>query len=111
MIDERPANVERKSGKLIATKLPNKCSQSVLEGTGMTVYFARAYAFWQKGTNESTNGLLRQFIPKGTDFDTVSDEDLQRYVNLINNRPRKRHQWLTPNQVFEQGLNMCRASV
>ncbi len=136
-------NVERKSGKLIATKLPNRCAESVLKATiddfkdlpprlcismtydngkefslhqdieketGMTVYFARAYAPWQRGSNESTNGLLRQFIPKGTDFDTVSDEDLERYVNLLNNRPRKRHGWLTPNQVFNQELNTCRTS-
>ena len=45
---------------------------------------ARAYASWQRGTNENTNGLLRQFIPKGTDFDTVSDDDLAKYVDLIN---------------------------
>lgn len=137
-------NVERKSGKLIATKLPNKCAQSVLdatlnefkslpaqlcisitydngkefaahqnieEATGMTVYFARAYASWQRGSSESINGLLRQFIPKGTDFDTVTDEDLQKYVNLLNNRPRKRHGWLTPNQVFNNELNNCRSSI
>ncbi len=131
-------NVERKSGKLIASKLPNKCAQSVLKatledfqdlpprlcismtydsgkefashqdiekGTGMTVYFARAYAPWQKGSNESANGLLRQFIPNGTDFDTVSEEDLQKYVNLLNNRLRKRHRYLTPNEVFNKELN------
>ncbi|MFT4694526.1 MAG: IS30 family transposase, partial [Francisella sp.] len=73
--------------------------------TGMTVYFARAYASWQRGTNENTNGLLRQFIPKGTDFDTVSDDDLAKYVDLINNRPRKRLNWLSPNQVFDKELN------
>ena len=131
-------NVERKSGKLIASKLPNKTAQAVLDATkddfadlparlcismtydngkefskhedieketGMTVYFARAYASWQRGTNENTNGLLRQFIPKGTDFDTVSDDDLAKYVDLINNRPRKRLNWLSPNQVFDRELN------
>ena len=130
-------NVERKSGKLIASKLPNKTAQAVLDATkddfadlptrlcismtydngkefsrhedieketGMTVYFARAYASWQRGTNENTNGLLRQFIPKGTDFDTVSDDDLAKYVDLINNRPRKRLNWLSPNQVFDKEL-------
>ena len=71
----------------------------------MTVYFARAYASWQRGTNENTNGLLRQFIPKGTDFNTVSEEDLERYVNLINNTPRKRLNWKSPNQVFEAEMN------
>ena len=72
---------------------------------GMTVYFARAYASWQRGINENTNGLLRQFIPKGTDFDTVSDDDHAKYVDLINNRPRKRLNWLSPNQVFDRELN------
>ena len=47
----------------------------------------------------------RQFIPKGTDFDTVSDDDLAKYVDLINNRPRKRLNWLSPNQVFDMELN------
>ncbi len=74
--------------------------QDIEKGTGMTVYFARAYASWQKGSNESANGLLRQFIPKGTDFDTVSEEDLQKYVNLLNNKPRKRHGYLTPHEVL-----------
>ncbi|MFT4694753.1 MAG: IS30 family transposase, partial [Francisella sp.] len=61
----------------------------------------RAYASWQRGTNENTNGLLRQLIPKGTDF----DDDLAKYVDLINNRPRKRLNWLSPNQVFDRELN------
>ena len=131
-------NVERKSGKLIASKLPNKTAQAVLDATkddfadlpsrlcvsmtydngkefskhesieketGMIVYFARAYASWQRGTNENTNGLLRQFIPKGADFDTVSDDDLAKYVDLINNRPRKRLNWMSPNQVFDMELH------
>ncbi len=68
--------------------------------TKMTVYFAHTYSPWERGTNENTNGLLRQFIPKGTDFDTVSEKDLQKYVDLINNRPRKRHHWKTPLEVF-----------
>lgn len=68
--------------------------------TKMTVYFAHTYSPWERGTNENTNGLLRQFIPKGTDFDAVSEKDLQKYVDLINNRPRKRHHWKTPLEVF-----------
>ncbi len=79
--------------------------QDIEKGTGMTVYFAKAYAPWQRGSNESANGLLRQFISEGTDFDTVSEEGLQKYVNLLNNRPRKRHGYLTPNEVFNKELN------
>lgn len=60
----------------------------------MTIYFAHTYSPWERGSNENTNGLLRQFIPKGTDFDTVSDEDLLHYVDLINNR-REKTSWLS----------------
>ena len=52
--------------------------------TGMPVYFCDPYSPWQRGTNENTNGLLRQFFPKGTSFADVSDEDLAFVVNLIN---------------------------
>ncbi|MEI8097128.1 MAG: IS30 family transposase [Candidatus Moraniibacteriota bacterium] len=68
--------------------------------TKMTIYFAHAYSPWERGTNENTNGLLREFIPKGTDFTTVSEEDLQRYVTLINDRPRKRLGYKSPAEVF-----------
>ena len=57
---------------------------------------------WQRGTNENTNGLLRQFFPKGTSFANVSDDALQRVVNLINNRPRKRLNFLTPFEVLQK---------
>ena len=64
------------------------------------VYFAKPHAPWQRGTNENTNGLLRFFYPKGFDFRTLSDEDLQRTVDLLNNRPRKCLGWKTPAEVF-----------
>ena len=60
------------------------------------------YSPWQRGTNENTNGLLRQFFPKGTSFANVSDDDLQRVVDLINNRPRKRLNFLTPFEVLQK---------
>jgi IS30 family transposase len=67
---------------------------------GMSVYFARPYAAWQRGTNENTNGLLRQFCPKGTDFRPLTDYELHRIVQLLNDRPRKRLRYRTPNEVF-----------
>jgi IS30 family transposase len=67
----------------------------------LDVYFAQPYCSWQRGTNEHTNGLLRQFIPKGTDFRSLSWQDLQHYTNLINDRPRKRLDYRTPAEVFE----------
>lgn len=67
----------------------------------LAVYFAKPYCSWQRGTNEHTNGLLRQFLPKGTDLQSVSWQELQQYTNLINDRPRKRLDYRTPAEVFE----------
>lgn len=64
------------------------------------IYFAFPYHSWERGTNENTNGLLRQFFPKGTDFTKITDFDLQKAVHLINTRPRKRLHYHTPKQVF-----------
>lgn len=68
--------------------------------TMIAIYFANAYHSWERGTNENTNGLLRQFFPKGTDFTQITDFDLQTAVKLINNRPRKRLHYRTPREVF-----------
>lgn len=68
---------------------------------GLNVYFAQPYCSWQRGTNEHTNGLLRQFLPKGTDLLTVSWQELKHYTHLINDRPRKRLDYRTPAEVFE----------
>jgi len=72
--------------------------------TKMTVYFCHKSSPWERGSNENTNGLLRRFIPKGTDLSTVSEKDLQYYVELINNRPRKRLGYLTPSEVLKEEL-------
>ena len=66
-------------------------------------YFANPYHSWERGTNENTNGLLRQFFPKGSSFATVTQKQLDRAVWLINTRPRKRHQYKTPIEVFKLG--------
>lgn len=71
---------------------------------GMDVFFANPYHSWERGTNENTNGLLRQFVPKGTNLRSVRKGELKRYVSLINNRPRKRHGYLTPHEVFVRGM-------
>jgi IS30 family transposase len=63
-------------------------------------YFAKPYSSWERGINENTNGLLRQFFPKGTNFNEVTDEQVQHAVHLLNNRPRKTRQYRSPNQVF-----------
>jgi IS30 family transposase len=64
------------------------------------VYFADAYASWQRGTNENTNGLLREFYPKKFDFATITQDELDSCVKLINNRPRKCLGFKTPSEVF-----------
>lgn len=64
------------------------------------IYFAYPYHSWERGTNENTNGLLREFFPKGTRFDKVAQKDIERVVRIINHRPRKRLGYLTPHEVF-----------
>ena len=63
-------------------------------------YFADPYASWQRGTNENMNGLIRQYFPKSCDFRTITDEQIQRAMNKLNNRPRKCLGFRTPNEVF-----------
>lgn len=63
-------------------------------------YFCDPYCAWQKGTNENTNGLLREFYPKGMDLSKVNDMELQKNLTLLNNRPRKCLRYKTPNEVF-----------
>jgi len=69
------------------------------KATGISVYFADPYASWQRGLNENTNGLLRQFFPKGCDFNKVTKKQLASAVKSINNRPRKSLNYRTPNEV------------
>lgn len=63
-------------------------------------FFAHAYHSWERGSNENTNGLIRRFLPKKTDFCTVSDKQIAAIQHLLNSRPRKRLGWKTPYEVF-----------
>jgi IS30 family transposase len=71
-----------------------------------TVYFADPHSPWQRGSNENINGLIRFFFPKGTNFLDVSDDEIISVVSLINNRPRKCLDWLSPVE-FLNVLNIC----
>ena len=71
------------------------------------VYFADAHAPWQRGSNENVNGLIRFFFPKGTDFTKVTDEQLDAVLDLINNRPRKCLDFLSPNEFLCKVLHLA----
>lgn len=73
----------------------------------ITTYFAHPYCSWERWTNENTNWLLRQFLPKGSDFELLEEKELQKYVALINNRPRERLWFMTPNEVFNNLKKSC----
>lgn len=84
----------------------NQRWQEIEKRTGLKSYFAHPYCSGERGTNENTNGLIRDFFPKKTDFTRVSEEQLQFVENNLNNRPRKRLNWLTPLEAFEKELNL-----
>jgi IS30 family transposase len=79
--------------------------EAVDAALGCTSYFARPYASWQRGTNENTNGLVRQYVPKSRKFNTVTNKEIEMIQNRLNHRPRKRLGFNTPDQVFYTSLN------
>jgi len=126
--------VERKTGLVLISKIRNKTmeetSQTVInrlkvlpcktltvdngpENFGyekiqtelqISCYFAHPYCSGERGTNENTNGLIRHYFPKGTDFATIEEETIQAVEWALNNRPRKRLGWKTPLEVFNESV-------
>lgn len=69
---------------------------------GLTIYFAKPYASWERGTNENTNGLIRRYFPKKTNFLALTQKQLDKVVHLLNHRPRKCLNYQTPFEVFNK---------
>jgi IS30 family transposase len=114
------AKVERKTADLVATTIVRLLRphakkvhtltadngkefaqhKSIAKNLEADFYFAHPYASWERGTNENMNGLIRQYFPKHRDFRTVTEEEIQRAMERLNNRPRKCLGYRTPNEVF-----------
>lgn len=71
---------------------------------GIRVYFAEPYKAWQRGANENANGLLRRYLPKGTDFSALPQEQLAQIVEMLNHRPRRCLNYRTPHEVFYEAF-------
>ena len=72
--------------------------------TGIDVYFCDPHSPWQRGTNENTNGLLRQYFPKGTDRRATHKPNSTKFADELNNRPRQTLDWLKPTEVLNKFL-------
>ena len=118
-LKEKDAPAVRKAFARETKALPKQMKQSLTydrgkemaehelftKDTKIQVYFADPYAPWQRGTNENTNGLIRQYFPKGTDFGKIPRKEIKAVQNLLNGRPRKVLGYLTPLEVFEDLLH------
>ena len=79
----------------------------LLERTGVAVFFANLHSLWPRGSNENTNVILRQYLPKGTDLSGFMQEGLDAIAWQMNNRPRKIHGFRTPLQGYNELLQMA----
>ena len=80
--------------------------EKIAKDLGIFIYFAKPYHSWERGANENTNGLIRQYFPKGTDFGGITHEQVLQVQNILNSRPRKRLGYMTPLQNFKQLTNL-----
>jgi IS30 family transposase len=81
-------------------------SEAMEKGKRTSVYYAHPYSSFERGTNENWNGIVRRFIPKGSSFDKLTDKDLQRINHYINTLPRKRFNYRTPLDLWNEHMNV-----
>ncbi len=93
-LEERVCTITADNGKEFAGH------EDISEDLRIGFYFAHPYRSWERGVNKNTNGLIRQYFPKGMSFDKVTDEDTWFVMNRLNNRPRKCLGHATPNEIF-----------
>ena len=107
------AMIEALSGQLVQSITPDRGREFQLHSKvtatlGVEFYFPPAHQPWQRGSNENTNGLLREYFPKGYDFAQLNDKDLQKVVDQLNRRPRKCLGYKTPWEVwFSKPLHLA----
>ena len=77
----------------------------IAENLEIDFYFAKPYHSWERGANENLNGLIRQYFPKKSDFRLITEKQIKKVIDILNNRPRKRFGYKTPNEVFAKKLN------
>lgn len=78
--------------------------EEITKNTGMKIFFAHPYSSWERGTNENTNGLIRRYLPKGTDFNQIDEKALMEIQEKLNNRPRKIIGYKTPKEIMDSEL-------
>ena len=81
--------------------------QTIEKELNCEVYFCDAFCAWQKGSNENSNGLLREFFPKGYNLSRYTQVYIDKKVNLINNRPRKCNNWISPSKLMSEAISEC----
>ena len=78
--------------------------EKITQNTGVKIFFAHPYSSWERGTNENTNGLIRRYLPKGTDFNLIDEKLLMQIQLKLNNRPRKIIGYKTPQEIMDSEL-------
>ncbi|NIB40287.1 IS30 family transposase [Pseudomaricurvus alkylphenolicus] len=73
--------------------------EKIAVGLDADIYFTHPYASWERGINENTNGLIRQYFPKGTDFNEITDDEIEAVMDRLNNRPRRTRGCRSPNEL------------